>query len=296
MNIDTMSKKYLEILNKLNWCTVDPGMSSIFYILSKDRSKHYSYSKKLHNNRISLIKINKRIKKIKKEKIENIETQLSKEEIRLKTSNNYNTFKKYYNKKMMIYKELELLYNDERLNNLKWNMFINEKRAEKMIVNDIKKKFGKDVVLILGDWSMNKKIIRGISSTPNKKYTKILENNFITLKINEFRTSIIHNKFEKKCENYIKKYNINNEKIRNLYLLEKVKNKDEDKYKKMIKDKKIHKILVCKTNKKFYGYVDRDMNSTKNMNNIVLSYINTNYRPKTFVIGTKICKHSLKVL
>ena len=96
---------------------------------------------------------------------------------------------------MLIYKELEMLYDDEMLNKLKWNMFINEKRAESMIVNDIKKKFGSDVVLILGDWSMNKHVIKGISSTPNKKYTKILENNFITLKINKFRTSIIHNKF-----------------------------------------------------------------------------------------------------
>mgnify|MGYP000536265004 FL=1 len=52
---------------------------------------------------------------------------------------------------MLIYKELEMLYDDEMLNKLKWNMFINEKRAEKMIINDIKKKFGSDVVLILGD-------------------------------------------------------------------------------------------------------------------------------------------------
>ena len=28
----------------------------------------------------------------------------------------------------MIYKKIEFLYNDERLNNLKWNMFINEKK------------------------------------------------------------------------------------------------------------------------------------------------------------------------
>jgi len=296
MKIDTMSKKYLEVLNKLNWCVNDPGVTSIFNILSKDGKKHYSYTKKLHNNRISLFKINKRINKIKKEKIEKIEQELNKEDIRLKTSNNYETFKKYYNKKMLIYKELEMLYDDEMLNKLKWNMFINEKRAEKMIINDIKKKFGSDVVLILGDWSMNKQVIKGISSTPNKKYTKILENNFITLKINEFRTSIIHNKLEQKCENYVKKYDNNCEKIRNVYLLERIKNKNENKYKMITKDKKIHKILVCKTNKKFYCHVDRDNNSTKNMNNIVLSYINTNYRPKTFVMGTLICKHSLKVL
>ena len=32
------------------------------------------------------------------------------------------------------------------------------------------------------------------------------------------------------------------------------------------------------------------------MKNIILSYINTNYRSNTFVMGTKIGKHSLMVL
>ena len=44
---------------------------------------------------------------------------------------------------------------------------------------------------------------------------------------------------------------------------------------------KIHKILVCKTNEKLNEYVNRDINSVKNMKNIVFSYINTNYKPKT---------------
>ena len=52
--------------------------------------------------------------------------------------------------------------------------------------DDIKKKFGNDTVLILGNWSMNKKGIK-CTSIPNKKYEKVLNRNFITLKINEFR-------------------------------------------------------------------------------------------------------------
>ena len=296
MKIDTMSKNYLNVVDGLNWCVIDPGVGTLFCILSKDGKTRYNYTKKFHNNRVSFNKINKKIIKIKQEKITQIENDLSKEDIRLKTSNNYETFKLYYTRKMLIHKELETLYNDERLNKLKWNLFVNEKRAENMIINDIKKKFGEDVVLILGDWSMDKKIIKGISSTPNKKYTRILENSFITLQINEYITSIIHNKLEKKCENYINKYNRKYKKIKSVYLLEKLKTEDSDKYKKIIKDKKIHKILVCKTNEKLNEYVDRDKNSTKNMKNIVLSYINTNYRPKQFVMGTKICKHSLMVL
>ena len=54
--------------------------------------------------------------------------------------------------------------------------------------------------------------------------------------------------------------------------------------------------MVCKANEKLKEYVNRDINSTKNMRDIVFSYINTNYRPKQFVMGTKICKQSLLVL
>jgi hypothetical protein len=36
------------------------------------------------------------------------------------------------------------------------------------------------------------------------------------------------------------------------------------------------------------GYINRDKNAVKNMISIVLSYIKTNIRPKTFVLGTKI--------
>ena len=133
MKIDNMSKKYLNILDKLNWTTNDPGLSSIFCILSKDGTKKYNYTKKLHNNRISLNKINKKINKIKKEEIEKIENELSHEEIRLKTSNDYETFKKYYIKKMLNHKKLEILYNDIRLNKLKWNLFINNKKNLEMM-------------------------------------------------------------------------------------------------------------------------------------------------------------------
>lgn len=33
------------------------------------------------------------------------------------------------------------MYNDDKLNKLKWFLFINEKRSEKLLINDIKNKF-----------------------------------------------------------------------------------------------------------------------------------------------------------
>jgi hypothetical protein len=47
--------------------------------------------------------------------------------------------------------------------------------------------------------------------------------------------------------------------------------------------------LVCKTNEKSSSYINRDKNAVLNMVSIVNSYIKTNYKPKTFVLGTKIC-------
>jgi len=35
-------------------------------------------------------------------------------------------------------------------------------------------------------------------------------------------------------------------------------------------------------------YINRDVNAVKNMIKIVSSYIKTNIKPKTFVLGTKI--------
>jgi len=61
---------------------------------------------------------------------------------------------------MEIHISLVKLYQNPKLNKLKWYSFITKKRSETNLVNKIKNKFGKDVVLILGDWSMNKSGIK----------------------------------------------------------------------------------------------------------------------------------------
>ena len=63
---------------------------------------------------------------------------------------------------MEIHIPLVKLYQNPKLNKLKWYSFINEKRSETNLVNKIKNKFGKNVFLILGDWSMNKSGIKSI--------------------------------------------------------------------------------------------------------------------------------------
>jgi hypothetical protein len=77
-----------------------------------------------------------------------------------------------------------------------------------------------------------KKVIKSISTPSEARLPTKLDyqiKNFMTLKINEFRTSIIHNKKRKKCKNYINKHDEN--KTKSLYSLEKLKEKDIKKIK-----------------------------------------------------------------
>lgn len=77
-------------------------------------------------------------------------------------------------------------------------------------------------------------------------------------------------------------------KITSVFALEKLKIKNEKKYKEKIKDKKIHKILTCKTSENKMKYINRDKNATKNMIKIMESYIKSGIKSKIFVLGTKI--------
>ena len=144
-----MSKKTLQILDKMNWVVIDPGINSILTMMSKDNKKKFLYSKCEYQNKIK--RNNKKNRKNKKGKITKIENKLTKEKLRLRTSTKYAIFNEYFKLKMEIHNEIVKLYNDKRLNKLKLFRFINEKRNENKLVNKIKKKFGNDVVLIMGD-------------------------------------------------------------------------------------------------------------------------------------------------
>lgn len=279
----------------MNWVVIDPGINSILTMMSKDGKTKMTYSKSEYINKTQRKKIQNKIEKIKKEKIIKLENKLTKEKTRLRTSNIYKNFNEYFILKMEIHNEVCKLYEDKRLSKFKWHLFINEKRSESNLINKIKTKFNKPLkktVLILGDWSMNKKGLKSIS-TPNKKYEKLLSKHFLVLGLNEFRTSVIENVSELKCENLIKEMNYKKMSIKEIYSLEKMKEKKPEKYKKLIKDKKVHKILTCKTSIKSMKYLNRDINSVKNMKKIVMSYIEKNEKPIPFIKGIKICNSSM---
>jgi hypothetical protein len=114
----------------------------------------------------------------------------------------------------------------------------------------------------------------------------------MTLKLSEYRTSKIDNKSELECENAIMKRDYKKLEIKEIYNLEKLKEKNQLRYDKKMLPQKIHKILTCKTSTKL-KYMNRDNNAVRNMLKIVSSYIEKNYKPMIYVMGTKICNNTI---
>ena len=81
--------------------------------------------------------------------------------------------------------------------------------------------------------------------------------------------------------------------IKSVFTLEKLKEKNPQKYTKQMNKIKVHKILTYKISEKLIKYINRDMKATKNMITIVSSYIEKNVKPKIFVLGTKIHNDTL---
>ena len=133
------------------------------------------------------------------------------------------------------------------------------------MLNTIEKIYSKDgikPIIIIGDWSIGKQM-RSIISTPNIALKRKLKERFKVYNIDEFRTSCLHYKTEKKCKN--------------LYL------KDL----KGVSRKK-HSILTFKMENKRTGCINRDRNWCKNMKKIFNHYIKTGERLERYRRGYKL--------
>ena len=207
-------------------------------------TKRLKYQKLLHNYK-------------NKNKINKIENELS--SYNSKTCN-YDEFKKYIKKKNEINKILIDKYKEKIFRRYKWYGFINRKKVDNKIVNEIKKKFGKDVILCYGDWSIGKQM-RNFISTPNIRLKRKLNEHFIIYNVDEYRTSCLNYKTETENDNFH-------------YL-------DKDQ-----KSRKIHSILTYQMENNCLGCINRDENAVRNMLKIVNRYLLDKTRPKNFKRST----------
>jgi hypothetical protein len=247
--IDEVSKELLDGKHVF----IDPGKRSLLTMMNDD-GNYFSYTNKQRINETKRIKYQSLLKNYKdKVNITEIENRLS--SFNSKTCN-LEKFKEYTSEKIKINEELYPLYQEEKFRKYKWYSYINKKRTEDNMLNKIEKNYGKDIKIIIGDWSIGKQM-RNFISTPNLAIKRKLKTRFQVYNIDEFRTS---------CLNYITE-----EPCKNLYLPDK-KNVE----------RKMHSILTYQMENNRKGCINRDKNGCKNIQKIFNSYMETGEKPEKF--------------
>ena len=138
------------------------------------------------------------------------------------------------------------------------------------MLNLIENKFGKDIKIIMGDWSI-KKQMRIFISTPNLGIKRKLNERFDMFNIDEYRTSCLHNKTEEKCDK--------------LYLADKTN-----------KLRKLHSVLTFQMENNGKGCINRDYNGCLNMKKIFNSFMKDGTRPQRYSRGYDLIKNTNTLL
>jgi len=231
---------------------IDPGKRDLLTIINDDGTRMvYSNKERMHWTK--RLKYQKNLKTIKDNLgITAIEGTLS--QFNSKTCN-LNDFKKYIDEKNKVNDQLFSLYEDPKFRQYQWYSYINKKRADKKMVKKIQRKFGKDVKLIYGDWSIGKQM-RNFVSTPNIHIKRVLKKYFSVYNIDEYRTSKLHHETEEELSN-LQIINKKNQK-RVLYAVRT--------YKKGVRE----------------GCINRDYNACLNMRKLFNWYLKKGTRPEKY--------------
>ena len=235
---------------------IDPGKRTLFSMMDDD-GNYFSYTNRQYLKETKRLKYQALLKNYKdKIGITKIEEGLNK--YNSKTCN-IGKFQEYITEKIKVNERLVPLYQELKFRKYKWYSYINKKRTEDNMVNKIAKKYSKDHIIIIGDWSIGKQM-RNFISTPNLTLKRKLQETFKVYNIDEFRTSCLSYKTEKPCEN--------------LYL----KFKKDPKQ----KERKIHSILTYQMENNRKGCINRDKNGCKNIQKVFNSYMETGERPEKY--------------
>ena len=232
---------------------IDPGKRDLFKMMD-DEGNFMTYSNRMRIFETKRLKYQSLLKNYKdKLKITEKENKLSSYNFKIC---NFDKFKKCIDEKLKVNKEVYQLYQDIKFRQYKLYSYINTKRSEDNMLNKIEKKYSKDHIIIIGDWSIGKQM-KNFISTPNIGLKRKLKERFNVYNIDEFRTSCLSHKTEDKCEN----------------LYQPDKNN---------KSRKLHAVLTYQMENKRIGCVNRDKNSCYNIKKIFDSYLTTGKRPEKY--------------
>jgi hypothetical protein len=175
-------------------------------------------------------------------------------------------FKKRFELREKIIEEEK--YN-EFVKKMRWYGYINKRRHEDKLLDEIENVYGKEAIFIIGDWSAKDRIKR--LGMPNMGLKKLLSKRFQVYLIDEYNTSKLGWISEKEGEHM--KVDIKFEKEGKAYKFQ----------------KELHSVLRFKIGKKENecvnketGCINRDYNAVRNMRKIVEELVKTGKRPIIF--------------
>lgn len=209
--LEDLTERQREELKYKKKVYIDPGRIRILTMLGKSmitkKNAFMSYSSKQRIRETRRLKYANKIEKYKSTtKVCNINTNatIKTNETFLSDYNtktcNFNKFLSYVRIKNIISRELFKYYDNPIFRKLKWYSYLDKLRSENFLVNNIKKTYGKDVVLMYGDWS-SKSQMRGRISTPMIGIKRRLRQDFDVINVDEFNTSKLNYETDKPCKN-----------------------------------------------------------------------------------------------
>ena len=238
---------------------IDPGKRTLLSMMD-DNGNFLSYSNKEYLKSTKRIKYQNLIKNFRnKLGITSIEESLSEANSK---SCSIEKFTKYIELKSKANETVVPLYQHTKFRQYRFYSYLNTKRTQDNMVNKIVKKYSKDHIIIIGDWSIGKQM-RNYISTPNLTLKRKLNEKFSVYNIDEYRTSILSNVTEERCSNLTLKFK-----------------KDRHQKKRLIRS-----ILTYKMVNNRIGCINRDKNGCKNMQKIFKSYMETGERPERYRRG-----------
>jgi hypothetical protein len=145
---------------------------------------------------------------------------------------------------------------------------MNKQRAFSKMLNEIETHYGKDAILLYGDWSISNALhlqMRNFISTPNIGIKRQIMSKFETYDIDEYRTSKLYHRTQTEATNH--KMKINN------------------------KERSLHAVLtfnletIGKAGRNRQEIINRDKNSCMNMRKIFKHYLKTSERLERYRRG-----------
>ena len=264
LNEDELKEISLK-LRKNKVITIDPGKKNLIFA-QDDKKNTLRYSNKEHLKRTKRLEYAEKLKNLKSL------NGISDEENKLSNYNaktiNFEDFCKYIKNKIEVNNTIKDKYKNIKFRQYKWYSYINNERAEATLMNKLRNKFGEDIIIFYGDWSIGKQMANFIS-TPNLKLKRKISEHFKVYNLDEYNTSKLSSVTLEECENLTLKDKFGTPRELHSVLT----------YKKEIEALECNlgeqkKYIMCNIN--------RDKNSSTNMIFIVKYYLKHKSFPKEF--------------